>query len=142
MILCIGHTERHHKTNDMSFMVLQDEAFMGGVNYLIKDAEADMGSDDRSNESVTDIRIEAGKITELGPGLSARPIDEIIDASNAVVYPGLINIHHHLDQSIMKDVSAGIDQDLDHWLELVPYRYWMHITPELMHKAALIGLSE
>ncbi len=43
----------------------------GVVNYLIKDAEAVMGCDDRSNELVTDIRIEAGKITELGTGLSA-----------------------------------------------------------------------
>ena len=39
----------------------------------------------------------------------------------AVVYPGWVNTHHHLFQSLLKGVPAGIDATLTPWLKAVPY---------------------
>ncbi len=43
-----------------------------------------------------DILLEAGKIKELGPKLEIPAEAEVIDASNKVVMPGLIDAHTHL----------------------------------------------
>lgn len=40
-----------------------------------------------------DVRIEGDSIVEIGPGLSPRSTDEVIDASGAWVVPGLIDVH-------------------------------------------------
>ena len=62
----------------------------------------------RDSPESTDIRISEGFITELGQGLLPLPghQERIIDASNCVVYPGFVNTHHHLAQSILKGGSG------------------------------------
>ena len=107
------------------------------MNYLIKNAQAIIG-----NPLSTDIRIQDGIIREIGNVLASKPNEELIDAKQCVIYPGFVNTHHHLAQSVLKAVPAGINQNLGDWLASVPYTYWPHFTPELMYDAALIGLSE
>ena len=58
------------------------------------------------------------------------------------MWPGLVNTHHHLAQSILKGVPAGLNQRLGEWLGSVPYRFWPKITPQLMYHAARLGLYE
>ena len=43
-----------------------------------------------------DVRIQQGRICEIGPNLAASD-DEIIDASGSVVAPGFIDTHTHFD---------------------------------------------
>lgn len=66
------------------------------------------------------IRIVDGRIAEMG-NLDLLPGEELIDASDCVIYPGLISTHHHLFQSVLKGVRAGIDSPLLSWLRVVPY---------------------
>jgi 8-oxoguanine deaminase len=87
------------------------------------------------------IRVVDDRIAEIGE-LDARPGEELIDASGCVIYPGLISTHHHLFQSILKGVRAGIDSPLLNWLRLVPYSYWHKIDEEALRVAARIGLVE
>jgi len=54
----------------------------------------------------------------------------------------LISTHHHLFQSVMKGVKAGLDQPLAGWLRSVPYRLWSKIDEEALAVAARIGLTE
>ena len=42
------------------------------------------------------IRVEGGKIKEIGPDLTPLPGEEVIDASGLRVYPGFIDAHSHL----------------------------------------------
>ena len=42
----------------------------------------------------------------------------------ASIYPGWFNTHHHLFQSVLKGVQAGINLPLAGWLRSVPYAYW------------------
>jgi dihydropyrimidinase len=44
-----------------------------------------------------DVRIEGETIREIGPGLGARPGDEVIDAKGLLLIPGGIDAHTHLD---------------------------------------------
>jgi len=107
--------------------------------YLIKNAQAVFSP---TAADATDIRISDGKITELGRNLAPAADETLIDARGCVAWPGLVNTHHHLAQSIMKGVPGGLNQNLNDWLGSVPYRYWPKVTPELMYHAARLGLYE
>lgn len=66
------------------------------------------------------LAIDHGAILELGSGpeLSARyDAREVIDASNAIVMPGLINTHAHLATSMFRGLAE--DLPLDSWLRKV-----------------------
>ena len=105
--------------------------------YFIHQAEAVFGFD-----HPVSIRIKNGIIDDIGDRLVAMEQDIVIDASQCVVYPGFVNTHHHLAQSILKGVPAGLNQGLGEWLASVPYQFWPHITPEHMYAAAKLGLYE
>lgn len=110
------------------------------MKYLISGADAVFTG--AQNGEVTDLRIADGRITELGVRLTPAPDETVIDAGGCVVWPGLVNTHHHLAQSIMKGVPAGLNQDLGDWLASVPYRFWPKVTPEMMYHAARLGFFE
>jgi cytosine/adenosine deaminase-related metal-dependent hydrolase len=87
------------------------------------------------------IRVVDGRIAAIGD-LAAAPGENIIDATGCVIYPGLISTHHHLFQSILKGVRAGINLPLMGWLRSVPHGYWQRVDEEGLYTAARIGLVE
>ncbi len=108
------------------------------MDYLIKNATGVYSS----IENVHDIRIQNGKITELGQNLHPINGEELVDASDCVIYPGLVNTHHHIAQSLLKGIPQGLNDGLGDWLASVPYRYWPQITPDVMYSAAKLGFYE
>jgi cytosine/adenosine deaminase-related metal-dependent hydrolase len=88
-----------------------------------------------------DIRIRQGRIVEIG-SLVPAPGEAVVDASGCAIYPGLINTHHHLFQTMLKGVPAGIDLPLEGWLAEVPYRYRPFIDEDALETAALVGIAE
>ncbi|MFC6486558.1 amidohydrolase family protein [Nitratireductor sp. GCM10026969] len=88
-----------------------------------------------------DIRVRGSVIAEIG-SLAALPGERVVDASGAVVTPGLVNTHHHLFQSVLKAVPAGMNEALAAWLRLVPYSYWDSIDEAALRVSATIGLAE
>jgi cytosine/adenosine deaminase-related metal-dependent hydrolase len=87
------------------------------------------------------IRVRDGRIAAMGD-LVPEPGERIVDAAGCVVYPGLISTHHHLFQSVLKAVHAGINQPLMGWLRSVPHAYWNKVNEEELYTAARIGLLE
>ena len=67
--------------------------------------------------------------------------DKIIDASNHVVIPGLVNTHHHLFQTLTKAIYKAQNASLFEWLKTL-YPIWSNITPVELKSAVRIGLSE
>lgn len=67
--------------------------------------------------------------------------DKIIDASRAIVTPGLINTHHHLFQTLTRAVPAGQNTSLFGWLQAL-YPIWATFGPEEMRISATLGLAE
>lgn len=108
--------------------------------FLIKHARAVYTPDNQSR--ITDIRIRDGLISELGSDLSPAADETVIDASGCVVWPGMVNTHHHLFQSVLKGIPEGLNHGLDDWLASVPFRFWPSISPELMYHSARLGLYE
>ncbi len=96
----------------------------------------------KSQQATGDIRIRDGLICEIDTQLLPADDEQIIDATGCVVWPGLVNTHHHLAQSVLKGVPEGLNQELGDWLGSVPYRFWPKISPQLMYHAARLGLYE
>ncbi|MEM1112535.1 MAG: amidohydrolase family protein [Pseudomonadota bacterium] len=88
-----------------------------------------------------DLLVEGNRIAAIGHGLQAGSA-EIVEAPHALLWPGLVNTHHHLAQSLLKGLPSGIDLGLDDWLGAVPYKAWPHYTPEHLYHAACAGLLE
>ncbi|NLJ61590.1 MAG: 8-oxoguanine deaminase [Firmicutes bacterium] len=72
------------------------------------------------------------------PSISA---DAVIDADGMIVYPGLINTHHHLYQSMTRNISRVQHLELFDWLKAL-YQVWKGIDEEAVYYGALVGLGE
>ncbi|MDB1124937.1 amidohydrolase family protein [Vibrio algarum] len=115
------------------------------MGYLIKNADSVyLTNQGKTGHLSTDIRIREGIISEIGTNLrpSVNETESVIDASNCVIYPGFVNTHHHLAQSVLKGVPEGLNKGLGEWLAAVPYRFWPKIPPNLMYLSAKLGLYE
>ena len=90
----------------------------------------------------TDILVRDGTIEAIGDDLVAPPGARVLEARDCVVYPGWVNTHHHLFQSLLKGVPAGINHTLTPWLTSVPYVYRARFDAEAIRIAATIGMVE
>lgn len=65
--------------------------------------------------------------------------DRILDATNKVVLPGLINTHHHLYQTLTRALAP--DSGLFPWLKTL-YPIWARMDGEAVYTSALVGIAE
>ena len=87
------------------------------------------------------ILMENGVITSMGPETLENQADTIIDASQMVITPGFINTHHHLYQSLTRNIPLMQDQSLFPWLTN-HYEIWREITAEAVAVSTQTGLLE
>lgn len=87
------------------------------------------------------ILIEDGQIKSIGPEQLDVAADEIIDATGMLVTPGFINTHHHLYQSLTRNIPLMQDQPLFPWLTN-HYEVWREITTEAIRVSTQTGLLE
>lgn len=67
--------------------------------------------------------------------------DQIVDLSGFVVFPGLINTHHHLFQTLHRAATGTSESKLTGWLKAL-YPKWAGMTPTNVRLATEIGLAE
>ncbi|CEP67646.1 Amidohydrolase 1 [Moorella glycerini] len=109
---------------------------------LIKNAEWIITLDSEGHRyRQADLLIEGPAIKAIGSNLPAGDGDEIINARGKVVLPGLINTHHHLYQTLTRNIPATQDIPLFPWLVTL-YEIWRELTPEAVRQGALVGLGE
>jgi cytosine/adenosine deaminase-related metal-dependent hydrolase len=65
--------------------------------------------------------------------------DVVIDASDQVVTPGLVNTHHHMVQTLTRAVAQ--DHELFGWLRTL-YPLWARLTPAMLHTSTQLALAE
>ena len=72
---------------------------------------------DPSDTVYTDsnLLMEDGVITYIGP--EEQQAEEVIDAAGCIVYPGLINTHHHLYQTFSRNLPQVQNLELFDWLK-------------------------
>ena len=93
-------------------------------------------------DSTVELLIDDGVIAAIGDRLESPTQAQIFDADGLLLWPGMVNTHHHLAQSLLKGMPAGIDAGLDEWLPAVPFNAWPHIDAENLYVAAMLGLSD
>ncbi len=81
-----------------------------------------------------------GKTEDIPPMLF-RNIRQIIDGSNKVVMPGMVNTHHHFYQTLTRVIPAAQDAVLFDWLKTL-YPIWAELTPEDVRLSTQLALSE
>jgi cytosine/adenosine deaminase-related metal-dependent hydrolase len=65
--------------------------------------------------------------------------DEVIDAHDQVVIPGLVNTHHHMYQTLTR--ACVQDNELFGWLQGL-YPIWAHLTPEMVLISTQTAMAE
>jgi cytosine/adenosine deaminase-related metal-dependent hydrolase len=106
------------------------------MSLVLTNAHVVTMDDDGSELGNGWIRIDDGRITELGAG---RPSEPGEDLGGALVTPGLVNTHHHLFQTLTR--TRAQEADLFSWLKAL-YPVWAGIDAEAEHAAARTGLAE
>lgn len=86
--------------------------------------------------------VEANVIRQVGPTASLPAhADVILDASNQVVLPGLVNTHHHFYQTLTRNLPGAQNANLFSWLRL-HYPIWARLTPEAVSVSTKVALAE
>lgn len=80
-----------------------------------------------------------GVVTAVGPTASLPAADTVIDASDMVLMPGLVNTHHHFGQTLTRAMAQ--DAELFTWLRTL-YPVWARMTPEAVRVSTQVALAE
>jgi len=90
------------------------------------------------------LAIQGSHIVAIGPraDIEARyqPAGRTIEATGKIVFPGLVNTHTHLYQTLLK--GLGDDLPLMQWLAACTQPSIPHLTPQLCYVAAALGCIE
>jgi cytosine/adenosine deaminase-related metal-dependent hydrolase len=111
-----------------------------GKRLLIKNIKYLVSCDSSDNvyENVN-LYAEDGVIKYIGQ--DAFEADEVIDATDMLVYPGLINTHHHLYQTFTRNLPQVQNLELFDWL-IALYEIWKGLDAETIRYSSLVGMGE
>jgi 8-oxoguanine deaminase len=113
------------------------------TTILIKHASVLVTMDDHRRE-IPDggLFIRDGFIERVGQtGELPESADEVLDLSDHIVLPGLINTHHHFYQTLTRVVPAAQNANLFNWLKTL-YPIWAGMTPEDIYVSTQTALAE
>ncbi len=108
---------------------------------LIRNISALITCDDHDSllENV-DLYAENGVIRAIGPHLD-RQADTVLDGTNMLCYPGLINTHHHLYQVFSRNLPQVQNMELFDWLKTL-YEIWKNLDADVVRLSSLTGMGE
>ncbi len=87
----------------------------------------------------TDLWFVNGEIVRIGT--CDRVPDAEYDCSDMIVYPGLINVHHHLYQYFTRNLRKVQDFELFDWLKAL-YGVWKNLNEKTVLLSSLCGMAE
>ena len=97
---------------------------------------------DRREIKNASLYAEDGIIKQVGPASDLpQTADTVIDMSGQIVLPGFVNCHHHLNQTLTRNIPACQNNNLFPWLR-GHYRIWANTTPEASRTSVIVGLAE
>jgi cytosine/adenosine deaminase-related metal-dependent hydrolase len=111
------------------------------VDLVVRNARCVATMDDARRELEGGwVAVNDGLVDSLGTG-PAPPAATVIDATDCLVTPGLVNTHHHLYQNLTRANPAMTDKPLFGWLRSL-YPLWRAIDAESVYASAWVGLAE
>ena len=113
---------------------------------LIQNAHTIATQDDAQRElRNASLLIDNGRITFLGASTDlsedALSADEVVDARNHLVIPGMVNTHHHMYQSLTRAIPGVQNAELFGWLRGL-YPVWAGLTPDMVFASTQIAMAE
>lgn len=111
---------------------------------LIKDIKKLITMDeDRKRHENIDVLIEDEEIKQIDKDIEIdlKETDEIIEAGDYFVFPGLINTHHHFYQTLTRNIPEAQGVELFDWLKFL-YPIWAKLTPEAVYYSTLLASAE
>ena len=84
--------------------------------------------------------VKDGVIVQIGD-VDCVKADETIDASGMILYPGLINTHHHLYQTFSRNLPQVQRMELFPWLKTL-YEIWKNLEEDTIYYSSLTGMGE
>jgi len=113
------------------------------AEYCIQDATIVTVNPGREVIDSGYLLIRDGRIAGLGPGKCPEKLKEttkVLSGGGKIVFPGLINTHNHLFQTLTK--GLGDDMVLADWLSTMTFPAAKHLAPEDVQAAAMHGCIE
>ena len=111
-------------------------------SLLIKNAAHIVTCDDRDRVLQNAcILIRDGAIASLGSELPRESADRVVDAAGCIVYPGLINTHHHLYQTFSRNLPQVQGLELFDWLTAL-YEVWKNLDAGVIYHSSVTGMGE
>jgi cytosine/adenosine deaminase-related metal-dependent hydrolase len=86
------------------------------------------------------VAVTGGLIAAVGSG-SPPSAGMVLDATDCLVTPGLVNAHHHLYQNLTRAYPPMTDKPLFGWLRTL-YPLWATLDTEAVYLSTWVGLAE
>jgi cytosine/adenosine deaminase-related metal-dependent hydrolase len=86
------------------------------------------------------VAIADGLVVAVGTG-EPPPATAVLDATDCLVTPGLVNAHHHLFQNLTRAFPPMTDKPLFGWLQSL-YPRWRGLDTDSVHVSSWVGLAE
>jgi 8-oxoguanine deaminase len=95
------------------------------TSLLARHAEVLVTMDDERREILDGaVLVEDGMITAVGPTADLpSEADTVLDMGGQIVLPGMVNTHHHLDQTLTRNLPQAQNINLFPWLR-AHYGIW------------------
>lgn len=116
-------------------------------SWLIHNADLIVTMDETRREIAHgSIFVRDRRIVDIGTGTDfiQNHLDEaerLYDARGLILFPGLVNTHHHLYQTLTRAVPAAQNASLFGWLKTL-YPIWANLNGDAIYVSALVGLAE
>ena len=107
---------------------------------LIKNGKVILFKADDVSVENKDIRIENDIIKQIEDNIEPQADEKVIDASNKVVMPGLINTHAHITMSIFRGTFEGCN--LYTWLHEKIWPIEAELTEDQVYDATMLSILE
>ena len=110
---------------------------------LLRNARAIVSCDERDRVyEHCDLLIEDQKILEIAPHISCESA-QVIDATGKLIYPGLVNTHHHFFQTFIRNLTT-IDypnMTVLEWLDVF-FQAVRYVDSDVMYYSALTAMAD
>jgi len=111
----------------------EQKILLRNIYHLVSGANA-------ARQRGVDLLVEGPQIAAVGKDLAA-PGARVIDASTKLVMPGLVNTHHHMYQTLQRNVPAVQNAKLFDWL-IALYEIWRHLGPDAIRVSTTLACAE
>jgi 8-oxoguanine deaminase len=126
--------EHRQRASNMSTLLIQNARCIATFDETRSLAERELRD---ASVFIRDHRIEA-----IGPAAELpQTADEVINARDHLVMPGLINTHHHMTQSLTRAIPEVQNAELFGWLRGL-YPIWAGLTPQMVRVSTQIAMAE